>query len=205
VVIADGHHRYETARAYRAEATDCSDAGAIMALVVELSEEELTVHAIHRLIHGGAHARERLAAHPDVEIEPFTSHGDTLHDLRERLREDGALGFVDRDGFALLHLQEEHVERHLEGVPEVLHGIDAVRFDLGVRPGLGDLELSYRDDAATCASLVDKGTADGAVLLEPVSVAQIRAAALAGVKMPEKTTFFAPKPRTGMVFRTLDE
>ncbi|MEX2269753.1 MAG: DUF1015 domain-containing protein [Acidimicrobiia bacterium] len=204
VVIADGHHRFDTACTYRAEDPNAPGARAIMAFVVELTDDELSVHAIHRLVHGGGHARERLAAHPDVEIEALGAGPDALHDLRARLRADGALGFVDRDGFALLHLQEEHIERHLAGVPDVLHGIDAVRFDLGVRPGLGDLELSYRDDAATCASLVEKGGADGAVLLEPVSVAQIRAAAVAGVRMPEKTTFFNPKPRTGMVFRLLD-
>jgi len=205
VVIADGHHRFETACNYRAEASDSPGCESIMAFVVELTEDELCVHAIHRLLHGGAHARERLAAHSDVQVEPFDTGPDTLHDLRMRMLEDGALGFVDRDGFALLHLEEDHIEAHLTDVPDVLHGVDAVRFDLGVRPGLGDLELSYRDDAATCASLVDKGTADGVVLLEPVTVAQIREAAVAGVKMPEKTTFFNPKPRTGMVFRTLDE
>jgi uncharacterized protein (DUF1015 family) len=42
------------------------------------------------------------------------------------------------------------------------------------------------------------------VLLQPVTVETIRAAAAAGIRMPEKTTFFAPKPRTGMVFRDLD-
>jgi hypothetical protein len=46
--------------------------------------------------------------------------------------------------------------------------------------------------------------ATAALLCTPVSVAQTRAAALAGVRMPQKTTFFSPKPRTGMVFRTLD-
>jgi len=35
-------------------------------------------------------------------------------------------------------------------------------------------------------------------------VADIRAAAFAGVRMPEKTTFFHPKPRTGLVMRDLD-
>jgi uncharacterized protein (DUF1015 family) len=52
---------------------------------------------------------------------------------------------------------------------------------------------------------VEKGAADAAVLLRPVTVAQIRAAAFAGARMPEKTTFFSPKPRTGMVFRSLDD
>lgn len=205
VVIADGHHRFETACNYRVEAPDAQGAEAIMTFVVELTEEELCVHAIHRLVHGDANVRARLAAHPDVEIEPCGAGHEALHDLRMRMLDDGALGFADRDGFALLHLQEQHIEAHLDSVPEVLHGVDAVRFDLGVRPGLGDLELSYRDDATTCASLVDKGAADGVVLLEPVTVAQIRAAAVAGVRMPEKTTFFNPKPRTGMVFRTLDD
>ena len=64
------------------------------------------------------------------------------------------------------------------------------------------MSLAYRNDAATVAAQVEKGDADAAVLLRPVSVDTIRAAAAAGVRMPEKTTFFAPKPRTGMVFRS---
>ena len=53
-------------------------------------------------------------------------------------------------------------------------------------------------------ALVDKGEAAAAILCSPVSVAVTRAAALDGVRMPQKTTFFWPKPRTGMVFRPLD-
>ena len=48
-----------------------------------------------------------------------------------------------------------------------------------------------------------KGEAQAGVLLRPVSVSQIAAAAAAGRRLPEKTTFFAPKPRTGLVFRNL--
>ncbi|HEY7440430.1 MAG TPA: DUF1015 domain-containing protein, partial [Acidimicrobiia bacterium] len=61
-----------------------------------------------------------------------------------------------------------------------------------------------RNDARMVAALVAGGAADAAVLLRPVDVGAIRAAAAAGVRMPEKTTFFAPKPRTGLVFRSLD-
>ncbi len=57
----------------------------------------------------------------------------------------------------------------------------------------------------TVAAQVEKGDADAAVLLRPVTVDTIRAAAAANLRMPEKTTFFAPKPRTGMVFRSLDD
>jgi len=208
VVIADGHHRFETARTYRAEHADSPGAGQIMTLVVELTEDELCVRPIHRLVHGVTDLRERLAGHVEVEAcgaGPDSPHGpDRLDALAARMANEGALGFVDREGVALLHLPAASTAARLADVPEVLREIDAVRFDVGVRPGLGDVELTYRDDAATCAALVDKGAAVAAVLLQPVSVAQIRAAAVAGVRMPEKTTFFFPKPRTGMVFRELD-
>jgi uncharacterized protein (DUF1015 family) len=49
------------------------------------------------------------------------------------------------------------------------------------------------------------GEADAALLLRAVTVDQIRRAADAGVLMPEKTTYFAPKPRTGMVMRAFDD
>jgi uncharacterized protein (DUF1015 family) len=67
------------------------------------------------------------------------------------------------------------------------------------------VSLTYRNDARTVAAQVEKGDADAAVLLRPVGVDIIRAAAAADLRMPEKTTFFAPKPRTGMVFRSLDD
>jgi uncharacterized protein (DUF1015 family) len=89
-------------------------------------------------------------------------------------------------------------------LPDALHDVDAARFDAGVRVVVPDAILSYRNDARAVAAQVEKGAADAAVLLRPVSVASIRAAAAAGVRMPEKTTFFAPKPRTGMVMRSLD-
>ena len=77
-------------------------------------------------------------------------------------------------------------------------------FDALAADALAGAEVTYRNDATTVAALVEKQTVDAAILLPAVTVEQIRAAALAGVRMPQKTTFFAPKPRTGLVFRTLD-
>ena len=54
------------------------------------------------------------------------------------------------------------------------------------------------------ASLSAVDAASAAILCKPVSVAQTRAAAVDRVRMPQKTTFFWPKPRTGMVFRPFD-
>jgi len=54
------------------------------------------------------------------------------------------------------------------------------------------------------AEMVAKRTVEAAILLRPVSVPQIQAVAEAGLRMPQKTTFFQPKPLTGLVFRSLD-
>ena len=93
---------------------------------------------------------------------------------------------------------------HGKQYPPELRDVDSARFDASVLPAVPDVALAYRNDAQTVAAQVEKGAADAAVLLRPVGVDTIRAAAAADLRMPEKTTFFAPKPRTGMVFRSLD-
>lgn len=205
VVLADGHHRYETACAYRDErvaaGVDDPGAGRIMAFAAELADDELSVRPIHRLVHGlqGVDARRALnGGFTVVDAGPNTPEG--IVKLRARMRDDEALGLVDRSGLALLR-----PTRDVADSDEVLRDVDSVRFDEHVRPALPGATVTFRSDAATVAALVEKGAADAAVLLRPVTVAQIRAAAFAGLRMPEKTTFFSPKPRTGMVFRSLDE
>lgn len=68
---------------------------------------------------------------------------------------------------------------------------------------LPSTELSYHHEPAAVASAVAKGEADAGILLRAPTVAQIAATAHARLRMPEKSTFFSPKPRTGMVFRRL--
>jgi uncharacterized protein (DUF1015 family) len=205
VVLADGHHRFETACAYLDErvAAGHDDPGAerIMAFAAELAEGELSVRPIHRLLGAldGLDVRGALSgAFTVLDAGPNTPDG--VVKLRARMRDDDALGLVDRSGLALLR-----PTRDVTDVDEVLRGVDSVRFDAHVRAALPNATVTFRNDAAAVAALVEKGAADAAMLLRPVTVAQIRAAAFAGVRMPEKTTFFSPKPRTGMVFRSLDE
>ncbi len=203
VVLADGHHRFETACAYRGEQPGDAGAGAIMALVVELSDDELWVHPIHRLVRG-ALTREQLAdAFEIVEVGP--NRPENVPALVDRMDAERALGLVDARGSALLVPRPEVLDPRLAELSPVLHDVDSARFDVAIAPLLEHAEIEYRDDAATLAALVDKGAADAAILLRPVPVETIRAAAQARERMPQKTTFFAPKPRTGMVFRSLDD
>ena len=70
--------------------------------------------------------------------------------------------------------------------------------------GAPDHELSFTPDVGSALALVDKGEAQAAVLLRPLGVEQIAVAARAGRRLPQKTTYFFPKPRTGVVIRSLD-
>jgi len=206
LVLADGHHRFETALNYRAE-RDADDAGAaaIMCLVVELADEQLVVHAIHRLVHDlPADVDDRLAATCEV-VDAGPNTPDAVTALRATLRTEGGIGLVRRDRLVRLVPKPDALAAARDGLPASLHDVSSAHFDALVRPALGDATLTYRNDASTCAAIVAAGNADAAIILQPVSVATIRDAGRAGVRMPEKTTFFWPKPRTGIVFRRLDD
>ena len=172
---------------------------------VDRDDDLLDVRAIHRLVHDppqDVRARLDELVHVDA-AGPNTP--EAVRDLTVRMTERGSLGLIDREGLALLTPTPAGSDRISRELSHELRDVDAARFDTLVRPALGDAELSYRDDALTVASMVDKGAADLAVLLRPVTVAQIRAVAFARLRMPEKTSYFSPKPRTGMVFRRLDD
>ena len=209
LVLADGHHRYETALAYRAEleaaGADTTGADGIMTFVVELADDQLCIEPIHRLVTlpAGTDVRARLAdAFVVTDAGPNAPEG--VDALERRMRADGGIGLVDGHGLALLVGRRTVVDPTLADEPEPVRSTDAALVEAAVVPRLEGATWEYRHDAHAVAALVDKRNASAGVLLRPVSVADTRAAATAGLRMPQKTTFFTPKPRTGMVFRSLD-
>ncbi|MFN8026257.1 MAG: hypothetical protein U0W40_07875 [Acidimicrobiia bacterium] len=109
------------------------------------------------------------------------------------MREQGGLGLVDGAGLAPPGAPPRARRRHGPRAGRAARRRLRPRFDAGLRPALeaAGVTLTYRNDGATCAAHVEKGVADASVLLRPVSVDTIRAAAEARLRMPEKTTFFA--------------
>jgi uncharacterized protein (DUF1015 family) len=209
LVLADGHHRFETAVNYRNElrAAGDTDTGAdtIMAFVVELADDELCIEPIHRLLDlpAGTDVREQLAEVFEIRhAGPVSSEG--VETLQAAMRAERGLGIVDRRGLALAVPDPRARATALAGEHPAVAATDAAVVEALVVPRLRDAAWHYRDDAHAVAALVDKAVVSAAILCSPVSVAQTRAAALDRVRMPQKTTFFWPKPRTGMVFRPLD-
>jgi hypothetical protein len=174
-----------------------------MALVVELADDELWVAPIHRLVHAPV-PRSRLE-HAFTVTPAGPNTPDAVAALERSMCDTGAMGLIDGDGLALLAPRADVVTPLLEVEPPEARGADAAVFEVAVMPRLDGAPLEYRSDAAAVADVVRRGDADAAFLLRPVNVAEIRAASYAGVRMPQKTTFFAPKPRTGLVFRALDD
>lgn len=211
IVLADGHHRFETAITYRNErrAAGAAQPGddAILTLVVELTDDQLCVRSINRIVHDlPAEVDLRaIAASGDAfgveDLGPNTPEG--VEDLRRAMHTRGGIGLVHRKGLTLLVPREARTATDAAW-PHVVAEVDAAVFETALAPHLGPARIEYRNDEALAAALVEKDAADAAFLLRPVTVAQTRAASLAGVRMPQKTTFFYPKPRTGLVFRDLD-
>jgi uncharacterized protein (DUF1015 family) len=196
IVVADGHHRYETSLAYKAEREaadgDAGPASATMAFVVELVEDELTVHAIHRLLNGLPDGTDLLAAlapwfedaGPPPPGEPVTS----------AMAAAGCLTLVLPGREVLLRPRTEALADARD--------LDSSRLDVGLA-ALPAHQLTYQHGVDNVRAAVATGAAQAGVLLRPASVAQIEATAHGGERMPPKTTFFHPKPKTGLVFRAL--
>ncbi len=198
VVVADGHHRYETARTYQAEcrAANGNQAGPhdlILALIVELAEDQLTVGAIHRTISG-------LPAGFDL-VAAFSASFDVVRAGAADERTLGAL--ADSNSLAMVTGGAAYMLLpHEEIYGEAGNDLDSSLVEVGLSH-LPAHEVMHRHSVAEAIEALGQG-ADAAFLLRPVTVGQIETWANERRRMPPKTTYFSPKPRTGMVFRSLD-
>jgi uncharacterized protein (DUF1015 family) len=199
VVIADGHHRFETAVAYQEERWAATDGGAggfdlVMALVVELVDDQLSVRPIHRLIAGLPDGFDVAAALTAAfELVPT---GPPDPGIGQRMLSAGALALVTPKGTWLARPRPETEAAASQP-------LDSSRLDVALAR-LPAHQLSYQHGWDLAVAEVAKGRAQAAVLLRPASVAQIAGTGRGGERMPPKTTFFWPKPRTGLVFREVD-
>jgi uncharacterized protein (DUF1015 family) len=196
VILADGHHRYQTACTY---ATECREKNGgepgpydyVLAFVVELSEDELSIRAFHRLVNGIPPERIGELLTPWFALEPAPD-GFVGFPTSSA---PGVIGLLSSEGFSLLHpLPALH-----EATDDDLDS-GRLMFVLSTFPSH---ELSYEPEWDQATAAVKKGLAQAAFFLRPVPVQKIEAVAETGRLMAPKSTYFHPKPRTGMAFRSL--
>jgi uncharacterized protein (DUF1015 family) len=197
VLIADGHHRYGVARMYRdevREATGRTDTPAelTLAFVNELVEDQLSVAPIHRL-------------YANIEVADLADALSRSFDLTATERPSSqSLAAMQEAGFLILIGRDAAWQ--MRAKPGRFDGVRAL--DGGwLETALADLPLSvsYQHGLDETLSEVASGRASAAVLIRPVSVAEIERTAREGLLMPPKSTFFTPKLKTGFVIRSLSD
>jgi uncharacterized protein (DUF1015 family) len=196
VLMADGHHRYGVSRIYRDEvraATGREDTPAELALafVGELVADQLSIEAIHRLYSGVEFAPLRDALARSFDIEDAGSPGPTtLVEMVERNR--------------LVLLGPNGSTEWLIPRPEAFDGVRPLDGEWLEHALTGiDADVTYQHGLDEAVAAVGSGAAAGAVLIRPVSIAEIERTARERLLMPPKSTFFTPKLRTGLVLRDL--
>ncbi|MDQ6696634.1 MAG: DUF1015 domain-containing protein, partial [Actinomycetota bacterium] len=166
-------------------------------LVVELVEHQLTVRPIHRLLSGlsaGTDLRAALTTGGLLPADELDIASLTAAELPVAMQEQGALVLIEADRATFLRPDPAA----FAGVAD----LDSARLDHALRE-LPEVTVAYQHGVDHIAKAVSGGEAQAGVLLRPATVAQIAANARAGERMPPKTTFFHPKPKTGIVFRDL--
>jgi uncharacterized protein (DUF1015 family) len=214
LLIADGHHRYETARTYAEEIGGEGAHNYTLMCLVSLEDPGLAVFATHRLLRGlDSDAQGRLGSELKRLFEIEEAAVDDLDPAG--IEGVGVFGYVDShlgQGFRLRLRDTGELDQALAGEPEAYRHLDAVVLEqLVLKGALGMSDediaakrgLGYRSDAAQARAAIDSAEWDCAFFLRPTPVEQVRAVAAAGATMPPKSTFFYPKLLTGLVFNPL--
>jgi uncharacterized protein (DUF1015 family) len=234
LIIADGHHRYETALNYRKEhgpgkaAEGCEpfaaglpqpaypEAAAMMTFI-NMDSEGLVILPTHRVVFGltGFEAARMLeAVRPYFEIEELAER-DPVAATARLASVDGKTAFVaaTAKGWFVLTAKPEAVAEALKAVPARQRQLDIVQLhSLVLEKLLGisaeairdQTHLRYLRDAAEATDQVARGEANVAFLMNPVTMEQLREVAFAGEVMPQKSTDFYPKLLSGLAIYALD-
>ena len=183
LLIADGHHRYETALAYAQEVGGDADAPSrfTLALLTEISDPGLVILPTHRVVKAGVAV---------TGGEPKASLDETLAALEGRV---AAGAYRDRQ-FQVLPLEGEVpvVELHEQVIDNILGKRNPEEY------------LLYTRDPEQAVRWVDEGVGTAAFFLGPPDLRQVLKLAQEGKTLPQKATYFHPKPPSGMVFDRLE-
>jgi uncharacterized protein (DUF1015 family) len=211
LLIADGHHRYETARVYAEEVGGEGEHRYTLMFLCSMSDPGLTVLPTHRLL-------TALDGKRDVLRETIERDFDARPVERDGLAPGGGegieFGYADGSDRLRLTLRDPAIaDRVLAGKPDAYRRLDtAVLEALILKEALGMSEddiarqrgVTYAKRADDALAAVESGRADAAFLLRATPVERVQEVAEAGESMPPKSTFFHPKVPTGLVFNPLE-
>ncbi|MEK6190696.1 MAG: DUF1015 domain-containing protein [Chloroflexota bacterium] len=229
LVVADGHHRYETALSYQAEVRSRPIPGAaapgalaadwVMAVLVNAAQEQLEIRPTHRLLRRADADRLRdLVQGPDPLFQAVSVAAEQLAqrlaDLRDATEAVFGLVLPDGEGWLLIGDVDAAADRmRREPVSAPARRLDLALLHaalLGDRLGITEADVAggetllYTRSEADARARVARGEVAAAILVRPTRLEELTAVAAAGDVMPQKSTYFYPKLLTGMVFYPLE-
>lgn len=229
--IADGHHRYETALAYRrlrrkqegrpviGSPADLHAYDTVLMLFSSLEDPGLTVLPTHRILWsplvGPDDMTRRLGESFDIHTFPFDDQSEPearkqfLQALRLRGKAERVFGVALKDvlSYFLLALKPS-APLPIGTSPQDQLDVSILHAHILARLAQSSFEgqaIDYTKDEHKALRLVRTGNAHAAVLLNPTKVSEVRAVAASGGRMPHKSTYFFPKPLTGLVIHVFEE
>jgi len=206
LVIADGHHRYETALAYAQAVGGNGDHQSVMSFCVDADDEDLVVFPYHRVLKTSVDFDEierRMSERWPVEsIDNGTSGSLAL----SHSSADHPFLLRSKEGEILVEVGDSTVVEQVGARAKAWRDLDVVALHEAVLPlvlpeGVDDLRFSK--DADEILRLVENEGWTAGVLLRALHPAQVVEVARSGERMPQKASYFWPKALTGLVFRTL--
>jgi uncharacterized protein (DUF1015 family) len=217
LLIADGHHRYETARVYADEVGGEGDHRYVLMLLCSLSDPGLLVFPTHRLLSGLKDDQAKQIAIRDVlrrdfEIEELGSAAELEPPVANSRVAFGYMDSFFRRPFRVTLKDQAIADRALEGMPAAYRHLDtAVLEAVVLRGALGMSEddishlrgLDYSKSLDDAIAAVESGRADAGFFMRATPVEQVREVAAEGESMPPKSTYFYPKVPTGLLFNLL--
>jgi uncharacterized protein (DUF1015 family) len=209
--IADGHHRYETALAYRDELAAGPDAPSafVMATIVDMNDPGLVILPTHRTVANlpwfdRKHFTELLAKNFSVEPKKDWPALSAAMNAGKHL-----IGMADGEQFALLRPKNlEALKPLFAGKPALWDTLDVAILHVAILEALLDIDekrlreesnVSYWREPEEALKQVRRGVAQLAFFLTPTPVGDVKAVADARSRMPQKSTDFYPKLLSGMV------
>jgi uncharacterized protein (DUF1015 family) len=218
-LIADGHHRYESALAYQKARREAGkdDASSLLVYLCGDSDPGLRIAPIHRLVRGvpgfdAPHFRDELGRFFDLEARP---RGDLARAVAAEAGRPGVFGFLFPglpEGLLARWRDGAGLDRPVFGeVPEALRRLDVIllhRLVLEDLLGIGPLAMKRQEhiEYVKEAGALERGlaSADCGVLLNPTRLDQVVEVSRMGLRLPQKSTFFHPKVTSGVVLDRLD-
>jgi uncharacterized protein (DUF1015 family) len=225
LVIADGHHRYETALAYKRILGEAHPPTAdyVMATFVRMESDGLVILPTHRVIHGllgfdwtiFLSEATRYFDVKELSGEASQNLGAWRNELSQAGRGAPAfLAYAGRGRAALLETRESTEEMEMAGTPPGLARLDVfILHRLVIEQVLGisreavreEKNIHYEREAEAAVQAVDQGRANVCLLVNPTPIEAVRDNAFAGQPMPQKSTDFYPKLLSGLTIYDLEQ